>query len=93
MLRLMARENRKEWGASIWRYVEAIQAALDAAKAGDITLPEIPAHTPGPQIKQLSQGSGSVEPGPRPRGPRRQPAEAGPRRRMLGKAPGTASGA
>jgi hypothetical protein len=55
--------DRKEWGASIWRYVEAIQATLDAAKAGDITLPEIPADMPGPR-KRFCQDSGKIEPGP-----------------------------
>jgi hypothetical protein len=45
MIKLMAWENRKEWGASIWSYVETLEATIEAYRQGQITLPPVPAKT------------------------------------------------
>jgi hypothetical protein len=55
MIRMMARENRREWGASIWRYVEAVESAIAAYDRGEITLPDVGAR--GPR-RETCQGSG-----------------------------------
>jgi hypothetical protein len=57
MVQIMAQENREEWGASIWTYVETVQATIAAYGRGEIALPPVPKKTRQGLIRHVGADS------------------------------------
>jgi hypothetical protein len=55
MLRLMANENRGEWGGSGWVEIETVRATIEAYANGLIELPPVPPKTPKGKLRHVSQ--------------------------------------
>jgi hypothetical protein len=62
MVRMMARENREEWGTSARVELETVRAVIAAYGRGEITLPEVPKNTKRSELRDVALMRSDPEP-------------------------------